>query len=1065
MPSLNYKRLIIFIFLSIGYHVSPGKTGNHYFLNITERDGFNPNIITCMLEDHKGYIWFGTKQGLNRYDGYKIERFTNQYGNDNSLSGNYIYGLAEDKNGLIWISATRDGLNCYDPVKKRFTRYRHKENDSPGLLTENITRVFIDSRNRLWIGYSGLGWCIYDLQTKKFSNFHAATSYTDLYGLNASNTPTWFEEDKNGSIWIATNYGLHCQDTQGHITSYIEKNRNNNPQADNLFTCSYFSDDTTLWLGTWGAGLKKLNTRTQKMSQFTFDKINPVSSIRDIVLHIVPKSKDELWIGTADKGLGIFNVKTGKFIFLPHDPSDPYSPLPGECNGMLYTRNGTLWAGFYNGISKSIPQSEYFTYTAIEEPPIEYKEHITPNAFYKDTTSGILYVGCIAGKGLYMINEKTGRQQVLSLPRIALGKTGFSGVDIGCILPQKQDQLLLTTNYGIYNFETNNKKFTHYDIKDQENKPLQGISELIKAGNGYWCNAGFNNGFYFLDSNLEKAIHYYMGTPSPVSFNSNDVRVLLNENDTTIWITKRDIGLGIFNPQSNTFHQVAGANAAMYGNALHKYGAHYWLSSYEHGVFRISEEKNGKLSFTHFGEGEGLLSDFIYDMCIDDKGNVWVATQKGPAVLPEGKNKFVSYTEHNGFIQHSFIYNTITQVADGNIYMGLRKELIKFSPDSLLFTTTVPDLYLSSLKIFDREWNDTANLDTLKNIDLRYNQNFISASFIALEYTDPNSVQYAYKMDGIDNDWVYAGHRQFLSYSGIPPGSYSLHIKAANGQGIWGRHEILLGIVIHPPFWKTWWFMSLSIAAGMGVVVFGVRNRIQQIKKEAKIKADFNKKMAEVEMKALRAQMNPHFLFNCLNSINRFIVINDTIKASNYLTKFSKLIRLILDNSSGDTTTLENEISLLRLYIEMESMRFDGKFTYSIDIDKTLACDTIIIPSMIIQPYIENAIWHGLLNKGDNGHLLLCFIDKGIDELEVIIEDNGVGRQKAQELKSKSTLKNKSYGMQITNDRIKVLNQLYDAASNVKIEDLYNTDHTPAGTRVILHIPYNKQKNGISKQE
>jgi LytS/YehU family sensor histidine kinase len=322
-------------------------------------------------------------------------------------------------------------------------------------------------------------------------------------------------------------------------------------------------------------------------------------------------------------------------------------------------------------------------------------------------------------------------------------------------------------------------------------------------------------------------------------------------------------------------------------------------------------------------------------------------------------------------------------------------------------------------------------------------------------------MQYAYKMDGIDRDWIYSD-RRYLSYSGIPPGKYLLHIKAINGTGVMSN-EISLRIIIHPPFWKTWWFIATCIVAGIALIVVVFRYRVTQIKREERLKTDFNKKMAEVEMKALRAQMNPHFLFNCLNSINRYIVINDTVKASSYLTKFSKLIRLILDNSSSDTTTLDSEITLLKLYIEMESMRFDGKFTFSIDIDTTLRVDTVIIPTMIIQPYVENAIWHGLLNKGDSGQLMLKFIDKGLHELEVIIEDNGVGREKAKELKRKNSLKNKSFGMQITNDRIKVLNQLYDAAAHVKIKDLINKDGTPAGTRVILHIPYDKMKNNSSQ--
>lgn len=214
--------------------------------------------------------------------------------------------------------------------------------------------------------------------------------------------------------------------------------------------------------------------------------------------------------------------------------------------------------------------------------------------------------------------------------------------------------------------------------------------------------------------------------------------------------------------------------------------------------------------------------------------------------------------------------------------------------------------------------------------------------------------------------------------------------------------------------------------------------------------------MAEVEMKALRAQMNPHFLFNCLNSINRYIVVNDTVKASGYLTKFSKLIRLILDNSANDITTLENEINLLKLYIEMEFMRFDGKFTYAIEVDDNLATDTISIPSMIIQPYVENAIWHGLLNKGENGHLSLKVNSISPSELQVVVEDNGIGRQKAGDLKSKSTLKQKSYGMKITNDRIKAMNQLYDSGASVQIQDMHDAQNKPTGTKVVLNIPFNK---------
>ena len=648
---------------------------------------------------------------------------------------------------------------------------------------------------------------------------------------------------------------------------------------------------------------------------------------------------------------------------------------------------------------------------------------------------------------------------MLPLPGVSQKQIQSFVVAIEDIIKIEPDKLLVASNYGLYIYEIKSKKFQLLDLKDQDNYQLNNIVKLFKTGKGYWANgAGFDVGFYYFDSKFTKAVHYSSRNTSPFKFNNNDVHVLLAESDSAIWLTKRDAGIGIFNPHKNTFKLLDGTGPAMFGTAMAKTAeSQYWLSSYEHGVFGIAKSADGKYSFKQYSEKQGLSSELAFDICADNKGNIWTVTQKGPAVLLKGSTRFISFGAQNGFLQHSFIYNCIFQAPDDIMYIGLKSEYVQFNPGALLPTKPGPEINLTSLKIFDKEWNDTFSLDSVMSIDLPWNNNFISASFIALDYTDPDGVQYEWKMDGLDKGWIPATDRRYLSYSGIHPGKYILHIRAKDRQGNQGKEKIL-AITIHPPFWKTWGFISLCVVAGLALVLFIVRWRITQIRKQERLKADFDKKMAEVEMKALRAQMNPHFLFNCLNSINRYIVINDTVKASGYLTKFSKLIRLILDNSANDTTSLENEIAMLKLYLEMESMRFEGKFTYHIETDRTLAIDTIIIPSMIIQPYIENAIWHGLLNKGDNGHLEINFISKGTEELEVIIEDDGVGRVKAKELKSKNALKNKSYGMKITNDRIKVLNQLYDAAAKVVIEDLYEKNGEAGGTRVILHIPYNQKK-------
>jgi LytS/YehU family sensor histidine kinase len=233
-----------------------------------------------------------------------------------------------------------------------------------------------------------------------------------------------------------------------------------------------------------------------------------------------------------------------------------------------------------------------------------------------------------------------------------------------------------------------------------------------------------------------------------------------------------------------------------------------------------------------------------------------------------------------------------------------------------------------------------------------------------------------------------------------------------------------------------------------------IRARAEEEKRQAQmILMSTQQKMNEVEMQALRAQMNPHFIFNCLNSINRYIVKSDQTTASLYLTKFAKLIRLILDNSNSKNVILTNELEALKLYIEMEALRFDKKFTYDIKVEPNLGTDTIELPPLIIQPYVENAIWHGLLHKDGDGHLGISLSMIGDSMLQCIIEDNGVGREKARVLKSKTATSRKSLGMQLTENRLSLLNKHAELNASVEIIDLQNEVNEGLGTKVVLRIP------------
>lgn len=363
----------------------------------------------------------------------------------------------------------------------------------------------------------------------------------------------------------------------------------------------------------------------------------------------------------------------------------------------------------------------------------------------------------------------------------------------------------------------------------------------------------------------------------------------------------------------------------------------------------------------------------------------------------------------------------------------------------------MPTPYVSEIQVLNQPFSFIAKDSLLK---LNYKQNFFSIGFSAKAYSLAKDVKFRYRLSGFD-DWSEATDRRFANYTNVPGGDYVFQLQAANNEGIWNEKIYELPIHVATAFWLTWWFRTSAIILILVAVYLLYRYRISQVKKKQKLKAEYEKKLANVEMSALLAQMNPHFLFNSLNSIDSYIIRNESKQASEYLNNFARLMRLILQNSRSNYISLEDELEALELYMQMESLRFKNKFSYSIAINEDVPTTSIVIPPMLMQPYVENAIWHGLMHKenGTTGHVKIG-ISKKENELHCLIEDNGIGRKKAGELKAQKQLNHKrSMGMQITQDRIEIINKLYDMHATVNIIDMEDENGNAKGTKVELIIP------------
>jgi hypothetical protein len=465
----------------------------------------------------------------------------------------------------------------------------------------------------------------------------------------------------------------------------------------------------------------------------------------------------------------------------------------------------------------------------------------------------------------------------------------------------------------------------------------------------------------------------------------------------------------------------------------------------------------------------------LVELLSDDAGNIWfVNILKQICRLDTASGIISNLSETDGYLKQNYSWST-TGIKDsrGNLYFGDRNPgtanggLDRIFPERFS-SSAKSNVYLRNLTINQKPLSLKIGINSLEELSLSHNENLINIETGIIDFYAKGNGNIRYKLEGPNRneDWQYGPAYSTIRYDGLAPGNYRLILQATNASHEFNSPQKVLSINISPAFWNTWWFRIAAILFIGSMIYFIIRWRLQQrfrlrlerSERETQIAemrqktAELQQQATELEMQALRAQMNPHFIFNSLNSINRFILQNNRAQASEYLTKFSKLVRLILQNSQASLIPLEVELEALGLYLDLEAVRFDHRFDYKISVSKDLDIDVLKVPPLIIQPYAENAIWHGLMHKEEKGHLDIE-ITQEKNHLFFKIADNGIGRKAAAELSSKSATKHKSMGLKITADRIAMLQSSNGQESPVSFIDLVSPDGRAAGTEVIIKMP------------
>ncbi len=471
-----------------------------------------------------------------------------------------------------------------------------------------------------------------------------------------------------------------------------------------------------------------------------------------------------------------------------------------------------------------------------------------------------------------------------------------------------------------------------------------------------------------------------------------------------------------------------------------------WVATQGKGLLRCSYVKGKLVLQKQYGKHNGLPSDIALSVLVDKNGNLWWGDFMSFSVLinPGNNEQLISFNEKDGLLSSYYQTLKLEQQQNGTIWGLTSMGMISFHPDSIAFNNLPPVLLINAITVSGYENNFSASVSP----QFSYRHNSLQFGYTAVSLTDPSKIRYAYRLRELDSNWIYTNNRT-IDFNFLQPGAYTFELKACNNNNVWTMQSLQYHFTIRPPFWQTWWFriLVISLTGALVVAIFGIRMR------SFKAKAAIKQQLAELEAKAIRAQMNPHFIFNSLNAIQESIVTEKVDAAYDYLSRFSKLLRMVLDNSEKNLIPLSSELETIRLYLSLEALRFSQSFSYIIEVDEQVDKDDIYIPSLLLQPFAENAIWHGLINKEGEKKLLLHFDEKN-GSLECVIQDNGVGRARATEIKQQKLGAGhfESKGTRLALQRIEILNRERPGSASIETIDLFDDSGNAAGTKVLIRL-------------
>jgi ligand-binding sensor domain-containing protein/signal transduction histidine kinase len=994
---------------------SYGQPGQLQFQHITSDDGLSSSIVNSIIQDSYGFMWIGTADGLNRYDGFNFTVYRNNPSDSTSISENVINAIYEDHNNNLLI-ATDKGLSLYDRKMDRFknyfldkgsplrgidctisgiaedsdghlwlstnvglfhfdndnainTIYRHDADNQNSISSNDVENVFIDRDGLVWVT-TRRGLNLFHKDTGSFSHFiRSAGGKIDLSSERVDD----ITQDHEGNIWVGSSNGVYCitKNKQGGIAEIFQYQHDANDKSSlsiNQISSIFVDLNGYIWIGTENGGINLFDKSNRNFWHYRMDDYSPEGINNESIESIFQDKSGNLWFGTYTGGLNITRSNSSAIITFRSLPGAPLSLSHNTVSSFYEDHYGKIWIGTDGGgLNLFDIHASRFSRFNLNNSGIGSNSILCMLEDKNDR----MWIGTWAG-GLLNFDRKTGKF-------VGLNTTNSDIPDnsIYTIVQGDSDDLWLGTfENGIVHYQIGEKKFTSYTAA---NSGLcdQMVVKIVRFTNGRLLVG--TTGCLLLFNPLDGKAVSYTSDPSDTSTLSySRVTDIIAENDTTVWVGT-PVGLNRFNPRKGTF--------------------------------------------TRFYEKDGLPDNFIKGLTLDASGNLWVTTNNGVCRFDPQSPKFKNFTKDDGFQGNEFFERSIFRLKSGALLMGGVHGFSLVNPAKISENKIIPDVRITDLKIYNKKirpatFNSplTENITETKSLTLRHDETFVTFSFAVMDFSAPAKNMYAYKMENFDRDWIYPGNKGEVTYTGLNPGSYLFRVIGSNNDGLWNTAGTSISITVLPPWWQALW-LKLIIILLFVIILFSVYfNRINQLRNQKNL-LERSVELKTAELNQLNASKDKFFsiiahdLKNPFNTIIGFSeILQEEINSGNFnkskkyagMINFSavhtlRLLENLLDwaNSQQGNIVFNPElINLSELFREEYNALNDVAMKKNIDLISSLPDNLFITADRnMIKTILRNLISNSIKFTNRNGKIVVSSnIEK--QHIEISVSDNGIGMDK-----------------------------------------------------------------------